>query len=124
MSSCDIDFIKWMCEKAEYILVPPYENEVVSMSMYTMHLEKYEMIVFIDDDFKETIYYHNILQRAIEGVNKISFENNGRFEIITRRWGISLQDNKSMLETAYPFEGNPIQAKESALKYIYEQETK
>ena len=118
----NIDFIKWMCEKAE-----GFEWEVGS------GLEAVKVgtaSIFTENDISgnrkaclaarlwEPIYYPLLLQRAIEGVNRTDktytieiTEMVCVFEYLPEDDGIWFNDAKSIDEE-----------KESALMHIYEQE--
>ena len=124
----NIEFIKWMVEKAGWKWIPPFENEVVSMISPSIQIDQYNMLIFITDDFEKSVWFHILLQRAIEGVEK-----NTKLEILAY-WNKSGQCYESQVFTSDSEDAFPIhqveytdftnidQAKEAALKYIYEQE--
>jgi hypothetical protein len=118
----DTDFIKWMCEKAEgfELYLEKFDNTI---------LEGHTWVKFNDgtacsldfmyrDIFKRPLLF----QRAIEGVNREGF-----YEIVQycNRIEVYQIDNASDIDT-FLFGGNvsEAKAKESSLKYIYEQEKK
>ncbi len=119
----DIEFIKKICEKAEGFKVGKHEG---SHSM--VELPNGKRFVITSNDFSIFIndwihtYYPLLLQRAIEGANKFHV---GGFKITIRDFDIIVQDYITS-EIWRIFAVNPDidQAKESALKYIYEQELK
>lgn len=108
----DIDFIKWMCEKAEGFSVT-----LTNRLRYSGEHAKVEGLIGY---FAYThVLYPFLLQRAIEGVNKGS-----RFEISQFKDRCFLTDFSNTC--GYPYRFSELkgidQAKESALRYIYEQE--
>jgi hypothetical protein len=103
----DTEIIKWMCDKAEgfksigmRVLVPAGQQ------------------IRIDNLLLHKGYYPLLLQRAIEGVNR---EGTANIEQLTEQ----IEVIYGMEVPSFGF-GNATedQAKESALKYIYEQEKK
>jgi len=107
----NIDFIEWMCEKAE-----------------GFSINKDLVLRFIDTEWNEdgvywqllegTIYYPLLLQRAIEGANKKEIA-----EIAQNIEGIEVftEAMNSIRVFAFNYYDSIDKAKESALKYIWEQ---
>ncbi len=119
----DIDFIKWMCDKAdgfEWIHIPLKDG-----SGYYVSVSNKFGGVNIDSDFFEVYITPLLLQRAIEGVNRTSI-----FEIIQNYGRVEIRNktnvNSLLLDCCFCRNDNYTvdQAKESALQYIYEQELK
>ena len=108
----NIDFIKWMCDKADI----KFFCRSKDMIQYAVKIGKRS--IEIGSNNWIDIVYPLLLQRAIEGVNRIEYGD---------YW--FHQDDYI---TAWVYGGLPKtfknknidQAKESALMYIYEQETK
>lgn len=104
----DIDFIKWMCDKADdFTWVDP---RIVHKDYGDVHV-----------DFCGTeALYPLLLQRAIEGLNR----SNGKFLITQWPETIDIVKNDSHCDPVYNSETikDFDKAKESALKYIYEHE--
>lgn len=121
----DIEFIKWLYDKADgFSLRSESDIDIFDFSInvplpntflqsWTNH--------FRSDHWKH-LYYPLLLQRAIEGVN------NGTNFLIIQQWAvikIGTYPKFSEWKTIQFCNYDSIdQAKESALKYIYEQETK
>lgn len=120
----DIDFIKWMCDKAEGFT---FKTDPVGGREY--HIVRYEHTSDQKYDFvinplpiDHWSYYPLLLQRAIEGVNKPSegfFITQTCDEVFIYHFMEVTQSEHFKLEDM-----TEDQAKESALKHIYEQETK
>jgi len=112
----DIDFIKWMCEKAEGFEYKESYNDI-------SHIPSSMAANIGSRDFKELLK-PLLLQRAIEGVNKADLQ----FYIITNHQYITVVDwseyEEQLKINLRGREYTHDQAKESALKYIYEQELK
>lgn len=75
----DVGFLKWMCDRAGFVFIPPYENEHVKMTMPTISLKPYEVLIFIDNEFKNTIYYPFLLIRTLQ-----SFRNDPNYTILRK----------------------------------------
>jgi len=106
----DIDFIKWMVGYAE-----GFEFKDGRLIYYA---PEYEYMMFNDSPMSH-VFYPLLLQRVIEGINK--FED---YDIIQTRSNVSVFGYAKNQEPKH-FESEPTkedQAKEQALKYIYEQE--
>ncbi len=106
----DIAFIKWMCEKADSYLV-------MNGRIY------YEGGYFKDDVsdlIGDKLHKKNLLQEAIEGVNK----SDGKYLIVQWPELIDIVNNDKDSDPVFEagLKDNTDQAKEAALKYIYEQE--
>jgi signal peptidase I len=107
------DFIKWMCEKAGWKIIG---DNILFQDGRGIHIDEIKNDVF----FWKKTYYPFLLQRAIEGVNR-----DHEIEYI-----IEISDIVSVCyrnENSYVYSRDPSiigfdQAKESALKYIYDQE--
>jgi hypothetical protein len=114
----DIDFIEWMCEKAEGFKIG--DDKIIYSCSSGQIITPIAII-------KEGMTFDLLLQKAIEGVNlnhvvgcKITQADH---DIIVRDYITSEVFRIFRIaysESDYRFD----QAKESALKYIYEQETK
>ena len=107
----DIDFIKWMCEKAEGFR---YDGSgFISHSGWTFSGNSVRW---------ESMYYPLLLQRAIEGVNR----DQDKWRIIQTDSALRLYDSDSgftIPECIYKFSKmSEDQAKELSLLYILEQE--
>ena len=102
----DIDFIKWMVGYAEgYIII---EDRIFYGGCYFNDAE---------DLWGRELHRYNLLQRAIEGVNR----HNIKYYIIQNNGSCSIHEGfKKILSYGSNFDID--QTKESALKYIYEQE--
>ena len=103
----DIDFIKWMVGYAE-----GFEFKDGRLIYYA---PEYEYMMFNDSPMSH-VFYPLLLQRAIEGINR-----DHEIEIVQEAWCIALLKLGKALPD-FEIVGNPDQAKEAALKYIYEQE--
>jgi hypothetical protein len=122
----DIEFIKWLCDKAEVFMFETGSglSRVVMNIEYKPCFTTYH--IHSRDHLWVNVYYPLLLQRAIEGVNlnhvvgcKITQADH---DIIVRDYITSEVFRIFRIaysESDYRFD----QAKESALKYIYEQET-
>jgi hypothetical protein len=114
MESVNIDYLKWKFEKAgEPFEVCNYPN------CTTVQYPGKEHAVLIEDFEKECPDYVKslLLQRAIEGVNM-----DRMYEIEQLSHEIDVV-YKGLL-TDFQFTDSTDSAKESALQYVYEQETK
>lgn len=118
----NIDFIKWMCDKAEgfrYEYIASYDTVYFvdkTKRQYLWHTSKFDKCLPVDD----WTLYPILLQRAIEGVNM----DHSKFVIVQNHKYIAACDALSKRHMSQ-FSDMPIdKAKESALKYIYEQESK
>ena len=105
----DLDFIKWMVGYAKGFELD--EDYLDSPGNECWALESELNYVA----WKE-VYYPLLLQRAIEGINR-----DHEIEIVQEAWCIALLKLGKSLPH-FEIVGNPDQAKEAALKYIYEQE--
>ena len=119
----DIDFIKWMIKKAGWKWIPPFESETVSMTISSIQIDQYDTLVFITDDFNKSVWFHILLQRAIEGINR-ECPNGGLYWIEQGMNYLEAIDNNCDYEQfdidKYDFSFD--QTKEATLEYIYEQE--
>ncbi len=106
----EIDFIKWMCEKAEGFNIVKNRLRISGEKTFTECLLGYF-------DYAH-VYYPLLLQRAIEGVNK----EDSCFLIMQNHRGIYFDTYKN--PAVYKDYTSIDKAKKSALKYIYEQDTK
>ena len=113
----DIDFIKWMVDYAEGFEEKFVNGLNMKQLVYTY---KSKTMTFDSYYFNENNnYYPLLLQRAIEGVN----DSDGVFFVNQNNSGIVVQDWWEC-DIQYKPSGAEIdQAKEQALKYIYEQES-
>ena len=116
----DIDFIKWMVGYAEGF---EWGKETVTYQHSSWLLGR------LHDQVVTWGMYPLILQRAIEGVNSSYFRDHDRYSLKSRysydqgKWCymiIRLQGEGSQTDWYETID----EAKEQALKYIYEQETK
>ena len=112
----DIDKIKWMVDYAGWEWIIPFKNEAVSMTIPSIQIDQYDILVFITDDFDKSVWFHMLLQRAIEGINR----QEGEYEIIQNGWCVSVEWKSCVDE--YSLLDNPEKAKESVLNYVYEKE--
>lgn len=124
----DIDFIKWMCEKAEGFTVLNQEHDERIQLPSRDQLEFEELS---DGSFYEVHIYPLLLQRAIEGVNRKYYNEGSKIYpwlILNSSHAIKVYfqiESGPSLESSFdwPCKTEDIdQAKESALKYIYAQE--
>lgn len=106
----DIDFIKWMCEKSEGFDWKDGQFQTPYNEWYKLHKNR---------GWFDIMIYPLLLQRAIEGINlkDESIMINQRYSCIVIRQRYEHDERFKLVD-------NPDKAKESALKYIYEQETK
>jgi len=114
----DIDFIKWMCEKTEGF---KFEQGDFIDDCYIRTPAGMEIdLIDFDNDLWKKDYSPHLLQRAIESVNRTGNH------FIIHDWNEITVESKRYQEgiQQYIFKDKPDQAKESALKYIYEQEKK
>ncbi len=113
----NIDFIKWMCDKAE-------DYSIVCMGDIARFRyqgkQNYDYVLGWSLPISDWCFYPLLLQRAIEGVNRTDktytiaiTEMVCVFEYLPEDDGIWFKDAKSIDEE-----------KESALMYIYEQDNK
>lgn len=113
----DINFIKWLCEKAEgfEISVDQDGQEYISTIHDSIDLN-------INTPLARNVYYPLLLQRAIESVNRES-----QYNRIASNWRtISINQGFAERQKVWDFNvGNYTieQAKELSLRYIYEQES-
>ncbi len=105
----DIEFIKWMVEKAENFEM---ENDVVLWG----DCRGFDLLII-----KGSIAYPLLLQGAIEGVNKGSYFGNGQIELIQHRWGIQIKDYSTDNHDikAFRFESYE-NYKETALMFVWD----
>jgi hypothetical protein len=111
----DIDFIKWMCEKAEGWT---YRNHLMIKSLgYRDTIKSPDGNVMVDEDFDSKdwgmLYYPLLLQRAFWGCGEISsmqISLTGQFCFQLRHHPMNITHRFSTEDECY----------ESALKYIYE----
>ena len=114
----DIDFIKWLCEKAEGFKYDfanyPKCEKVVILNGLCYQIRDFE------DEFKKNIY-PLLLQRAIEGVND---DESDKWLIVQVGNHIRMYDSESPFnipEIIFKFsEMSKDTAKESVLKYVKE----
>lgn len=113
MKENNIDFLKWMYEKAEGFKV---KGNFVSI-LSSVALWSFEELA------NDEILFSFLLQGTIEGINKESYFGNGQIEIIQHRWGIQIKDysTDNHEKKVFRFENNK-DYKKAALFYIYEQE--
>ena len=115
----DIDFIKWMCDKAEGFGVDLYcgKDTIESPDDNWFFLGGRK-----NKQFKNT-YYPLLLQRAIEGVNL----DNSKYYIGQSYFGVGVYLlSQELLKLYEVIETQMLldKAKKSALMYIYEQEVR
>ncbi len=118
----DIAFIKWMCEKAKW----EYLKEKDGYSWVRLECGSTISTSFI---MKSSIYYPLLLQRAIEGINRAHRNFSDRYPIIhIECYYIKEIEKKIYGEYVEEFNIDSFdsidQAKEAALRYIYEHEMK
>jgi len=112
----DTDFIKWMVGYAD-----GFELESPDTVRYRTHWKS------IHNNFEKWDYYPLLIQRAIEGVNRKHTHNDSYPQITIDSTDIEVRyrltgwnDYMKCLDNFDSID----QAKEQALKYIYEQEQK
>lgn len=113
----DINFIKWMCEKAEGFRHIENMNDIEGPDQ--MYIGEYLIV-------KDNVRWPLLLQRAIEGVNR-EYYKTGSGTIIEQSMSFIAVGTDHKIEREFLFDHKSItidQAKESALLYIYEQEKK
>lgn len=124
----DIDFIKWMCEKAEGFSIEERTEGPLLLQGEAIRTEHDYFKLGQEPPLWRTIYYPLLLQRAIEGVNRKC-----SYQIDDGWYGYYIEIGCNQISIHYPDEPYKLydhldtqkeidQAKESALKYIYEQE--
>lgn len=110
----NIDFIKWMCDKAGFSI------EIRSLKTGT------EIYITVDNNFPGVNIHSGfyeiyiaplLLQRAIEGVNK-----NSKYFTIFQNYKYIAVTNRKSFRHLMQTDSVSDKAKESALRYIYEQE--
>ncbi len=122
----NIDFVKWLCDKAEgFSIEPRYYPDGIG----TVYKEEHEQI---NDTYKETTSWEILLQRAIEGVNRRFFCEGSKicpWIILNNSHGYKVYyqvESSPRVEYMFDFpckSADIDKAKEAALMYIYEQET-
>jgi len=114
----DIDFIKWMCDKADGFEI---EQDCVSACPLKMPGGT-RTSIDLRSDYVRLERYPLLLQRAIEGVNKESIIIDGYLLDINCS-DITVYHTETLDRKIYEHVNSSTdKAKESALKYIYEQE--
>ena len=113
----DIDFIKWLCDKAEGF---GFDDSIITLPNGNMELLDYLSVNW------NTINYPLLLQRAIESFN---LHNKLDWFIhinpLIMCWEVDIQDDSGASIFLDDYNEEDIdKAKESALLYIYEQEKK
>lgn len=115
MKKNDVEFIKWLCVKAEGFDIDYFDKQDILCAPDTSW--------YYFGDLKKNrvrnVYYPLLLQRAIEGVNKEGDVDDSF--IMTGGATIQIRDGILVTRTFW-IENNIDQAKEAALLYIYEQE--
>ena len=118
----DIEFIKWMCEKAEgFQWSSDYDTIAIRIVQKLSTEKQYTLGINIDNELPqfEILFYPLLLQRAIEGVNRESkFTVNSYFE------SIAVCKNGDAISVPFDITcfDSIDKAKEATLLYIYEQE--
>lgn len=111
----NIDFIKWLCDKAEGFVF--YEYDEFDIEIETPCSEN--SFTDIGSLMANDAFYPLLLQRAIEGVNRES-------KYTVNQYHNSIPVCKNGYAISVPFDlecfDSNDKAKESALQYIYEQE--
>jgi len=131
MNDIDIKFIKWMLGKDSLNRWKIFENES-KQTHGLMYIPKEEETMYSSEFYKNgsgfkygITVYHILLQRAMDGINKESYFGSSQIEIVSHRWGIKIKDYSTDNHDKKHFRFESYENyKESALKYIYEQETK
>ncbi len=114
----DIDIIKWTVEKAEeYILEEAYYPD----SYRILNKITGENIRIDDSRLESSSVYRDCIQGAIEGIRSMIPEYHELEIDYIVSWGWSFRYGNY---TSQDYFNLPGQAKESALKYVYEQEMK
>jgi hypothetical protein len=115
----DIDFIKWMCEKADGFEIGECTED---WGQFLKAPDGIFLSIKMYQGYFDNIVYPLLLQRAIEGVNSGSIWDT--FEIKQHFASMEIRSPSGLCERVIVNNGDYDEAKESALKYIYEQETK
>lgn len=112
----DIDFIKWMCEKTKGF---HFDGTVIYQHEYNeeinINIKKMSSLWFL------------LLQRAIEGINKLNLNGNKYPTILFDAYDLEIRYNTTSWKNKnYSFDCYETidEIKKAALKYIYEQEKK
>lgn len=115
----DIDFIKWMCEKADGFDLWDEGDDI--FPDWCLYHNGYGVDP-LSGDFKETAQCQLLLQRAIEGVNSEVPAGMRIFEVVgmTSERYLKYGNTNTIALIKIPTD----KAKEMALKYTYEQESK
>lgn len=111
-----IDFIKWMCERAEGY---SWGVNITTVRCPDNRIYRFGLTASIDSMAWERIYYPLLLQRAIEGINRIP---SGDIAVIQYPCAIKAGYKNEWKVFFFPKYKSFDQAKEAALKYVYEQE--
>lgn len=115
----DIEFIKWMCEKAEGVSY--WERESINEAYIDFGQGTTEYPIDCFDDEWEKVYYPLLLQRAIEGVNKtLDQDIHVDWAPISEAWRAELFMYGCSVDLWHG--ATPDKAKEAALKHIWENE--
>ncbi len=122
----DEDFVKWLYAKAEGFQVAKYSNN--HSEYYLPHREHSLDLSNVTYALENDKYnYSLLLQRAIEGVNRtsvyheLSYIKQNNLYVAVVDWNDDMLDRWSIEPLNI---GSIDKAKESALRYIYEQEKK
>ena len=114
--------IKECCKYAEGW---EYLEDHFDIEIHPPHTEEDEEYFTDIGTFMAHYAYKCFLQSVIEGINKYFYENNRRYEIIQRNWGIFVSDTEgqtSLGKLQFPFREyySIVEAKESAINYVME----
>jgi len=113
----DIDFIKWMCDKAEGFEWS--EDQTISIPSGDWFFQNQGVMDKVE---WKHVYYPLLLQRAIEGVNKEGVYNICLMsDCISVEWPL-MTTWENATNFCYDEYGSIDVAKDSALRYVYEQE--
>jgi hypothetical protein len=119
MKNNDIDFIKWMCDKADGFDFIRKQDDDEFYVGFNNRAGDY----FSEGNYRRFVY-PLLIQRAIEGVTEKLLIDIEPYWLASYGWNYDIDFNdksKPNISNDGYFE-TPDQAKESALKYIYEQE--
>lgn len=108
----NIDFIKWMCDKADGFEITNESKGFLHTDFFSYHKSGVNGSRWTD------LVYPLLLQRAIEGVN----ESDGNHFIIQGPGNIGVKKNNQNMDLIFAKESASDSAKQSALEYIYNQE--
>lgn len=123
----DVDFIKKCCDKTEHYQVVEHPLHAIWFLRFNNGYNGGLPDLQIGHIPEGSPIYRDLLQSAIDGVNKIARESAQKYSVTMNHsfievydWGFMRQGFMIYLSDCK----NEIEAKESALRYIFEQENK